>query len=510
MKPVGRNGHSTTLAQGKLFVLGGWLGSGPLAADDLHVFDLHAMEWFFPNCNGKSPGPCNMHTADYIESQSKIYVFRGGDGREYLNDLHTLDVDRMEWNEPRIAGQNPSARANHSSAVVGDKLYIFGGWDGQQRLNDIFVFDTNPNVMAWSSPEVEGRLPSPRAGMTFTCVRGNLFLFGGSGPNSRCFNDLQVYSCAHSKWRPVMAAKADSEGEDDQDYASPSSNAYNCHSNKGSNGTHNNSFLDMFQSEEEAEMMEKYVTRQDGSNPNSFDYAEESQVILLGRGPGFRAGHTATLVDHRVFVFGGSHGSEYRDDFYILDADPIPYVHIGKQTSMKMMRDTMGTFLNNKEFSDITFLVDGKVVYGHKVVLSLLSETFRTMFTCGFRESSQAQIPIEMDYNIFMLMMEYLYTGKARKITKLDLWVDDSLDTDSVETVCDLMQAADQFLLDHLKQICESILKNVVNDETVSYLLERAMQCNAQQLIAVCYHLQRNSHGDNAAQEEGVLMSHKK
>lgn len=37
-----------------------------------------------------------MHTADYIEHLGEIFVFRGGDGREYLNDLHALDVGRLE------------------------------------------------------------------------------------------------------------------------------------------------------------------------------------------------------------------------------------------------------------------------------------------------------------------------------------------------------------------------------------------------------------------------------
>ena len=33
-----------------------------------------------------------MHTADYIPSMRQVLVFRGGDGREYLNDLHGLDI----------------------------------------------------------------------------------------------------------------------------------------------------------------------------------------------------------------------------------------------------------------------------------------------------------------------------------------------------------------------------------------------------------------------------------
>ncbi len=42
---------------------------------------------------GEPPGACNMHTSDYMPAKRRILVFRGGDGQEYLNDLHTLDVD---------------------------------------------------------------------------------------------------------------------------------------------------------------------------------------------------------------------------------------------------------------------------------------------------------------------------------------------------------------------------------------------------------------------------------
>lgn len=45
---------------------------------------------------GTPPGACNMHTSDYMPELRRILVFRGGDGREYLNDLHTLDADTFQ------------------------------------------------------------------------------------------------------------------------------------------------------------------------------------------------------------------------------------------------------------------------------------------------------------------------------------------------------------------------------------------------------------------------------
>jgi hypothetical protein len=80
LQPSGRNGHTATIvgkddnSDNKLYIIGGWLGSGPLAADDLHILDLDKMEWIKNDCTGVIPGPCNMHTADNIDRN--IYVFR--------------------------------------------------------------------------------------------------------------------------------------------------------------------------------------------------------------------------------------------------------------------------------------------------------------------------------------------------------------------------------------------------------------------------------------------------
>ena len=45
--PPGRNGHSATLAadpsdeeNGRIIIIGGWLGTGPLAASDMHILDI--------------------------------------------------------------------------------------------------------------------------------------------------------------------------------------------------------------------------------------------------------------------------------------------------------------------------------------------------------------------------------------------------------------------------------------------------------------------------------------
>ena len=86
-----------------------------------------------------------MHSADLVDN--KIYVFRGGDGRDYLNDLHVLSIPSYEW-EMIIPSNDykPSSRANHSSTFLHPNLFIFGGWDGSKRLNDLYKFDITKNI----------------------------------------------------------------------------------------------------------------------------------------------------------------------------------------------------------------------------------------------------------------------------------------------------------------------------------------------------------------------------
>jgi hypothetical protein len=107
--------------------------------------------------------------------------------------------------------------------------------------------------------------------------------------------------------------------------------------------------------------------------------------------PKARAGHSKTLVDSRLFIIGGSYGQDYLKDVYILDTDPCPqfsYVPSSKNRLLQGIRD----YANSQEFSDITFIVEGKKFHAHKLILSLLSERFKAMFSNGMIESKKSEI----------------------------------------------------------------------------------------------------------------------
>ncbi|XP_060892607.1 ankyrin repeat and BTB/POZ domain-containing protein 3-B isoform X2 [Labrus mixtus] len=111
-------------------------------------------------------------------------------------------------------------------------------------------------------------------------------------------------------------------------------------------------------------------------------------------------------------------------------------------------------FLNNKDMSDVTFLVEGKPFYAHKVLLFTASNRFKTLLAnrpCG--ENTCIEIS-NVKYHIFQLVMQYLYFGGTDAVHIRN--------TDIME----LLSAAKFFQLEALQRHCEIICSKNINTET--------------------------------------------
>lgn len=186
--PYGRNGHTSTVVNDKMYVIGGWLGEGDVASDEVYTLDLVDYTWLKVSLT-PGIGPSNKHSADLYKDT--IYIFRGGNGKGYLNDLIAFNVSTLRVEILETTGKNPSIRANHSSSIVGENLYIFGGWNGQKRLTDLYTI--NLEKLVWSHIDTFGNKPSSRAGVPMVNYKNYLIIFGGSGKNQAYFNDLFFY-----------------------------------------------------------------------------------------------------------------------------------------------------------------------------------------------------------------------------------------------------------------------------------------------------------------------------
>ncbi|XP_047959364.1 ARM REPEAT PROTEIN INTERACTING WITH ABF2-like isoform X1 [Salvia hispanica] len=139
---------------------------------------------------------------------------------------------------------------------------------------------------------------------------------------------------------------------------------------------------------------------------------------------------------------------------------PIPQVYLGEQ------------YVNNPTLSDVTFLVEGRRFYAHRICLLASSDAFRAMFDGGYRERDAKDIEIpNIRWDVFELMMRYIYTG--------------SVDV-NLEIAQELLRAADQYLLEGLKRLCEYAIAQDISVENVSLMFELSDAFNALSLRHAC------------------------
>lgn len=209
-------------------------------------------------------------------------------------------------------------------------------------------------------------------------------------------------------------------------------------------------------------------------------------VSIWGEGPGPRAGHSATVLDRRLVIFGGSHGSRYLGEMFVLDTDPVPEPLVIAPSCAQLIGSHLRHYLDREDFSDVTLIVEKRPVRAHRLVLSIASDRFRAMFSSGFRESSEREVEVEgCSFEVFKLMLGYIYTGEPPSALLVGSQSDPVL-------AAELLALADQYMLDHLKQLCEARLTEEVREDTVDSIMDLAERSNSWQLRAVCRHFVRN------------------
>ncbi|KAJ4877746.1 hypothetical protein Rs2_42764 [Raphanus sativus] len=129
-------------------------------------------------------------------------------------------------------------------------------------------------------------------------------------------------------------------------------------------------------------------------------------------------------------------------------------------------------FVNNPTLSDVTFLIDGKEFYAHKICLVASSDIFRAMFDGLYKERNAQNVEIpNISWEVFELMMRFIYTGRI-SITK--------------HLAQHLLVAADQYLIEGLKRLCENTIAQDICVDNIPIMYDLADTFNASALRRAC------------------------
>ncbi|CAD6244143.1 GSCOCG00013267001-RA-CDS [Cotesia congregata] len=126
-QPRPRHGHRAVAIKDLMVVFG---GGNEGIVDELHVYNTATNQWFVPSTKGDIPPGCAAY--GFVVDGTRILVFGGMvEYGKYSNELYELQASRWEWKrlKPKSPkdGPPPCPRLGHSFTLIGNKVFLFGG-----------------------------------------------------------------------------------------------------------------------------------------------------------------------------------------------------------------------------------------------------------------------------------------------------------------------------------------------------------------------------------------------
>ena len=187
--PVGLHHAGIGVADGRLYVIGGYSRSGlsvwnPVAT--VYAYDPAMDTW-----TERTPMPTARGALSVTEHEGKLYAIGGYDRKANNTQVEVYDPVRNVW---ATGTSLPTPRDHLAAATVGGKIYVIGGRiDGDYSRNLAAVEGYDPDTDRWSRV---ADLPTARSGIAAAVVEGRIYVFGGEG-STGTFSENEAYDPMH-------------------------------------------------------------------------------------------------------------------------------------------------------------------------------------------------------------------------------------------------------------------------------------------------------------------------
>ncbi|GMF44247.1 unnamed protein product [Phytophthora fragariaefolia] len=325
--------------------------------------------------------------------------------------------------------------------------------------------------MVWSAVDDEFSVdtrhyvapPLPRAGMTMARHRDRLFVFGGSGPSAKCYDDLHVYDPQRHQWVETVTVVA-AESPDEQRHQ------WRRSSRSGRSRARSQPRWDIYEDDDQ----------QDGSwsggDAGEFDDELDSDEE-------FEDAHSdgEAMIVARDLANDSCDSANPNEMCEFTDVD-VPKreepLLVARESQIIVPDVRYGVFLLLLEY-----LYTGHIET-HDDAFAVCSRAHEADHEMDFVSNSIAACPQSADG---LNEIEEARCREPQRAQSYDMGLEMEL-----ESLLELLVAADQFMLDHLKQRCERALQYAVRIGSVETISDAADRANAVQLQAVCRHFLRN------------------
>lgn len=189
-----RSAFASAVVNGTIYVFGG--GNGSIFFNDVQAYDPATDTW-----GVRDPMPMSRAYAVAAALNGKIYLIGGHVGAGGPN-APTLEYDPIAdiWIEKAAM---PTPRINPGVAVLNGKFYVVGGAATGPAVTTVEVYDPVANV--WSTAH---SLSTPRMNPAVGAVGGVIYAFGGVNSSWTIVNSGEVYDPATDVWSPAEALPA--------------------------------------------------------------------------------------------------------------------------------------------------------------------------------------------------------------------------------------------------------------------------------------------------------------
>ncbi|KAJ6627112.1 hypothetical protein B0H10DRAFT_2210524 [Mycena sp. CBHHK59/15] len=212
--PFPRYGHAlpaTPTASGDLYIFGGLVREA--ARNDLYLFSSRDHSATLLQTAGDGPSPRVGHASALV---SNVLIVWGGDTKtdpkskptdKQDDSLYLLNLMSREWTRVTVYGPSPAGRYGHAVTMAGgSKFIVFGGQVDGEFLNDLWSFDLN-SLRARATWELceptSAERPAQRTGHACITFENRIIIFGGTDGQYH-YNDTWTFDLTTRKWAELQ------------------------------------------------------------------------------------------------------------------------------------------------------------------------------------------------------------------------------------------------------------------------------------------------------------------